>query len=266
VPKEEFVFIPVSDGIRLSAKLYIPDGPGPFPAVMEALPYRKDDITNNYEAEYKRLRDEGGYVVCRLDVRGTGSSEGIAEDEYLPIEQQDLCEVIDWLATQDWSSGAVGMYGTSYSGFNSLQVAMHRPPALKAIISIFATDSRYTDDVHYGGGANRGIDRQSQIVGPRGQKVQKRPRARSFDVGERGIHVSRLEGPSHHAIVVVEVATEKIRPGAFASAAALVFEADATRPAWRRSVLSPRPGAPRQRSETSACRSAPRPPRRHGRN
>ncbi len=158
MPTEQLVFIPASDGIRLSAKLYLPDGDGPFPALLEALPYRKDDITNYYEAEYRRLRDEGGYGVCRVDVRGTGSSEGIAEDEYLPREQQDLCEVIEWLATQDWASGAVGMYGTSYSGFNSLQVAMHRPPALKAIISIFATDSRYTDDVHYGGGVNRGID------------------------------------------------------------------------------------------------------------
>ncbi|MEX0834321.1 MAG: CocE/NonD family hydrolase [Actinomycetota bacterium] len=158
MPKEELVFIPVSDGIRLSAKLFIPEGGGPFPAVIEALPYRKDDVTLAYEGDYRRLRDEGDYIVCRLDVRGTGSSEGIPEDEYTPREQEDICEVIEWLATQEWSSGSVGMFGTSYSGFNSLQVAMHRPPALKAIVSIMATDSRYTDDVHYGGGAQRGID------------------------------------------------------------------------------------------------------------
>lgn len=158
MPKEEIVYIPMQDGVRLSATLYLPDGGGPFPAVMEALPYRKDDVTNNYAPEYRRLRDEGDYAVCRVDVRGTGSSEGIAEDEYPVQEQTDMCEVINWLATQPWSSGAVGMYGTSYSGFNSLQVAMERPPALKAIISIYATDSRYTDDVHLGGGAQRGLD------------------------------------------------------------------------------------------------------------
>ena len=155
---EEHVWIPTSDGVRLNAKLYRPDGDGPFPVVIEALPYRKDDVTSYYESEYRRLRDEGGYAVCRIDVRGTGTSEGIALDEYLPREQEDLCQAIEWLAAQPWSNGTVGMYGTSYSGFNSLQVAMHRPPALKAIVSIFATDARYTDDVHFGGGAQRGID------------------------------------------------------------------------------------------------------------
>jgi len=65
---------------------------------------------------------------------------------------------IAWLAEQEWSNGSVGMFGTSYSGFNSLQVAALRPPALQAIIPIYATDRRFTDDVHYGGGAMRGID------------------------------------------------------------------------------------------------------------
>ncbi len=148
----------MADGARLAATLYLPGGRGPWPAVLEALPYRKDDITNYYDAEYRRIAEEGGYAVCRVDVRGTGSSEGLASDEYPPQEQDDLGEVIGWLASRDWCTGSVGMYGTSYSGFNSLQVAMKRPPALKAIISIFATDSRYTDDVHYGGGALRGID------------------------------------------------------------------------------------------------------------
>jgi predicted acyl esterase len=105
-----------------------------------------------------RLRDEHGYAVARLDLRGTGSSDGLAVDEYPAQEQQDVCEVIAWLAEQDWCTGAVGMYGTSYSGFNSLQVACERPPALKAICAIYATDDRYTDDVHYMGGAFRLLD------------------------------------------------------------------------------------------------------------
>src|SRR3990170_4549192 len=89
---------------------------------------------------------------------GTGSSQGIAEDEYPAVERTDLLTVIDWLATQDWSTGSVGMYGTSYSGFNSIQLAMERPPALKAIIPIYATDDRYADDVHYFGGALKALD------------------------------------------------------------------------------------------------------------
>ena len=153
----EHLFIPTSDGTRLAATLYSPDGGGPWPAILEALPYRKDDITASYRPEYVRLAEKG-YVVCRLDVRGTGSSEGIAPDEYSAQERQDLLEVIGWLASQSWSSGAVGMYGTSYSGFNSLQIASDRPPELKAIISIFASDDRHGDDVHYFGGALKQLD------------------------------------------------------------------------------------------------------------
>ncbi len=150
-------FIEMSDGVRLAASLYLPDAGGPWPAILEALPYRKDDLTATYRGEYLRLAD-AGYAVCRVDVRGTGTSEGIAEDEYPEIEQRDLNEVIAWLASREWSTGNVGMYGTSYSGFNSIQVAMTRPPALKAIIPIFATDDRYADDVHYFGGALKALD------------------------------------------------------------------------------------------------------------
>ncbi|MEU9015309.1 CocE/NonD family hydrolase [Streptomyces sp. NPDC048479] len=153
------LMIPMSDGVRLAATLYLPDRDEPAPALLEALPYRKDDILGaESRPEYARLRDEHGYAVCRVDVRGTGSSEGLATDEYPAGETDDLCEVIAWLAAQPWCSGAVGMFGTSYSGFNSLHVAMRRPPALKAIVPIYSSDDRFTDDVHYMGGALRLID------------------------------------------------------------------------------------------------------------
>jgi predicted acyl esterase len=74
-------FITISDGVRLASTLYVPDGEGPWPAILEALPYRKDDLTASYRTEYVRL-SEAGYVVCRVDVRGTGTSDGVAEDEY----------------------------------------------------------------------------------------------------------------------------------------------------------------------------------------
>jgi predicted acyl esterase len=153
------VRIPMDDGAFLSATLYVPDtANGPQPCILEALPYRKDDITSSYRPEYTRLRDEFAYAVCRLDLRGTGSSSGDAVDEYPAREQQDLAQVIGWLARQNWCDGNVGMYGTSYSGFNSLQMACENPPELKAVIAIYATDDRYTDDVHYRGGALRFID------------------------------------------------------------------------------------------------------------
>jgi uncharacterized protein len=154
-------WIPMEDGVRLAASLYLPEaveGGEAAPVVLEALPYRKDDVTASYRPEYERLCHEHGYVVARVDLRGTGSSEGVATDEYPASEQADLCRVIDWLASQPWATGAVGMYGTSYSGFNSLQVAAERPPALKAVVAIYASDDRYTDDVHYTGGALKLLD------------------------------------------------------------------------------------------------------------
>ena len=159
--RTEDVFLTMPDGVRLAATLYHPDGDGPSPALLEALPYRKDDVTGTegYREEYHRFAGEFGYLVCRLDVRGTGSSEGGAiVNEYTQRELEDITEVIGWLASQPWSNGNVGMYGTSWSGFNSLQVAMLRPPALKAICSIFASDDRYADDVHYFGGALKQLD------------------------------------------------------------------------------------------------------------
>jgi predicted acyl esterase len=153
-------WIPMEDGVRLAASLFLPgsvEGGEAAPVVLEALPYRKDDVTASYRQEYERLA-AAGYVVCRVDVRGTGTSEGVAEDEYPEVEQRDMNEVIAWLASQAWCTGSVGMYGTSYSGFNSIQVAMTRPAALKAIIPIFATDDRYADDVHYFGGALKALD------------------------------------------------------------------------------------------------------------
>jgi hypothetical protein len=150
-------WIPLSDGVRLAARLWLPDEL-PAPALLEALPYRMDDLTASYASEYERLCREGGLAVARVDLRGTGSSEGLAGDEYPPEERADLLEVIAWLAAAEWSSGRVGMYGTSYSGFNAIQLAIERPPALAAICAIYATDDRYTDDVHYTGGALRALD------------------------------------------------------------------------------------------------------------
>ena len=131
---------------------------GPQPCLLEALPYRKDDLTSSYAAGYRSLCEEYGYAVCRIDVRGTGSSPGDPLDEYQEAEQRDLPDAIAWLAEQEWCDGQVGMFGTSYSGFNSLQIACERPPALKAICAIFATDDRWTDDVHWRGGALRLVD------------------------------------------------------------------------------------------------------------
>ena len=149
--------IEMSDGVRLSVTLFLPVAQ-PAPCILEALPYRKDDMTAGWRPEYERFADEFGFAVARVDVRGTGSSGGLATDEYPQVEQRDLAEVIAWLATQPWCTGSVGMFGTSYGGFNSFQLACERPAHLNAIIPIYATDDRFTDDVHQMGGARKWLD------------------------------------------------------------------------------------------------------------
>src|SRR3954464_1121575 len=148
----------MTDGVELAATLFLPNTPEPQPCLLEALPYRKDDLTSSYAEGYRVLRDEHSYAVCRVDLRGTGSSAGDATDEYPLVERSDLGTVIAWLAEQDWCDGNIGMFGTSYSGFNSLQIAAERPPALKAIVAIYSSDDRWNDDVHWRGNALRLVD------------------------------------------------------------------------------------------------------------
>lgn len=146
------VFIPLPDGTRLAATLWLPEK-HPAPVVLEAIPYRRRDGTVFRDSEMAPWYAEQGLAYCRLDLRGSGESDGLLSDEYLPQEQQDLCQAIAWLAAQPWCSGRVGMTGISWGGFNALQVAALRPPALQAIITLCSTDDRFADDVHYMGGA-----------------------------------------------------------------------------------------------------------------
>ena len=151
---EEHVWITLSDGCRLGARLWLPEGAErkPVPAVLEYIPYRKRDGTRSRDEPMHGYFAEHGYAAVRVDMRGSGESDGHLADEYLKQEQDDALEVIAWIAAQPWCTGAVGMMGKSWGGFNALQVAARRPPALKAIITVCSTDNRYADDVHYMGG------------------------------------------------------------------------------------------------------------------
>ena len=150
----EQTWITLRDGTRLSARIWLPEDAeqDPVPAIFELLPYRLNDGTAPRDSRHFPYLAGHGYACVRVDQRGTGESDGLMLDEYLPQEQADGCEVIEWLAAQPWCTGAVGMVGISWSGFNSLQIAAHRPPALKAIVTLCSTDDRYADDVHYDGG------------------------------------------------------------------------------------------------------------------
>ncbi|MGE0117879.1 MAG: CocE/NonD family hydrolase [Dongiaceae bacterium] len=150
----ENVFIPLKDGTKLAARIWLPEDAEktPVPAVLEYLPYRKRDGTPERDALTHPYFAGHGYAGVRVDIRGTGESDGILLDEYLKLEQDDCLEVLQWLAAQPWCTGACGMIGISWGGFNGLQVAARRPPELKAVISLCSTDDRYADDIHAMGG------------------------------------------------------------------------------------------------------------------
>ena len=149
-------WIPLSDGTRLCARIWLPADPEPVPAVLEYLPYRKDDVTAADDAMHHAYFAGCGYAGVRVDIRGSGDSGGVLTDEYSRQEGDDALEVLAWIAAQPWCSGKVGMMGISWGGFNSLQIAARRPPELAAIITACSTDDRYDNDVHYLGGVPLG--------------------------------------------------------------------------------------------------------------
>lgn len=121
-----------------------------FPALLEMLPYRKDD---DFYARDFPLYDwfaQRGFLMVKVDVRGTGGSRGtLPAREYSEEELDDAVEVIAALAADPRTNGRVGMWGVSWGGFNAIQVALRRPPALGAILALHASDDLYHDDVRY---------------------------------------------------------------------------------------------------------------------
>ena len=152
VREVEHHWIEMPDGVRLAARIWLPEGAGAVPAILECIPYRKRDMV--------RARDEGnhpflathGYACLRVDMRGSGDSEGVMQDMYTPAELDDARRLIDWIARQEWCSGKVGMFGTSWGGTASLQAAVDAPEPLKAVIANCAMIDRFEDDIHWMGG------------------------------------------------------------------------------------------------------------------
>ncbi len=154
VIEDENVFVAMPDGARLAARIWRPanSDAAPVPAILEYIPYRKrfgtavrDAVTHGYLAGR-------GYACVRVDLRGSGESDGVLRDEYLEQELSDGEAVIDWIARQRWCDGQVAMMGISWGGFNALQIAARRPQALKTVITLSSTDDRYADDIHHMGG------------------------------------------------------------------------------------------------------------------
>lgn len=152
VTSTETIWIEMPDGARLAARLWLPEGDGSFPTILEYIPYRRRDRT--------RLRDEAmhprfaraGYASIRVDMRGAGDSDGLMHGEYLEQEIQDGCDVIGWIRGQEWSDGQVGMFGKSWGAYSAYQVAARRPEGLRAIAPVMGTDDRWAECIHFSGG------------------------------------------------------------------------------------------------------------------
>jgi len=153
----ETSWLTMKDGMRLSATFFkpVPRAPGEkFPVLFEFLPYRKDDSFYIRDYPIYAYFVRRGFMMAKVDIRGTGSSEGaVPPREYSEQELEDAIEIIDQLSKVPGSNSRVGMWGISWGGFNAIQVAMRQPPALKAILAIDASDDLFHDDVHYIDGA-----------------------------------------------------------------------------------------------------------------
>jgi len=174
VERIDVVRIPMADGTRLCGRLWLPADKArrPAPVVLEYIPYRTRDAYSAADDHWGQVLASHGIAFARIDIRGSGDSEGLLRDEYLAQEQDDAVEIIAWLARQPWCSGNVGMRGISWGGFSTLQTAMRNPPALKAIMPLACSDRRYTDDAHYIGGClgltnfKWGVNFKAVMAGP----------------------------------------------------------------------------------------------------
>ncbi|MFP4644427.1 MAG: CocE/NonD family hydrolase, partial [Spirochaetales bacterium] len=150
----EHEWIPLPDGTRLASRIWMPEDAleDPVPALLEYIPYRKRDDEREKAASIHGYFAGHGYASVRVDIRGSGDSDGVLLDEYLRQEQEDGLAILRWIASQPWCTGKVGIFGISWGGFNALQIAALRPPELAAIITVCSTDDRYSDDIHHMGG------------------------------------------------------------------------------------------------------------------
>lgn len=142
--------ITMSDGGALAVTYYLPKGLERAPVLLEMLPYRKDDSFYGRDYSLYSYFVKRGYAVAKVDVRGTGGSAGAVPDrEYSDREIADAEELIHTLATAPFSTGKVGMFGISWSGFNAIITAMNKPKELAAILAVNASDDLFHDDVHF---------------------------------------------------------------------------------------------------------------------
>jgi putative CocE/NonD family hydrolase len=146
-------WVPLRNGERLAARLWLPAGAdrAPAPAIVEYIPYRKGDYTAVRDQMNHGYLAAHGYACVRVDVRGTGDSDGVHREQWGEEYERDAAELFAWLAAQPWCNGRIGMMGLSWGAQIGLRMAVLAPPQLKAVICVSGADDRYTNK--YLGGA-----------------------------------------------------------------------------------------------------------------
>lgn len=154
------------DGVHLTADVYRPAQTGSFPALLSMHSYCKDIERTSWlgkvirrmspdfsgvEAGDHEFWVKNGYVHVIADVRGSAKSEGSNHGLHSPQEAQDGYDLVEWIASQPWCDGNVGMSGISYLGIIQYFVAAKRPPHLKAIFPHDAWGDLYRDIMYHGG-------------------------------------------------------------------------------------------------------------------
>lgn len=149
--------IPAGEDTIAGVRFEPTEGTAPRPVVLMAFPYHKDDYLTygRYEPTLRYLTNHG-YEVVVMDLPGTGLSTGRKSEPFTEDEGSAVAVVVEWLADQEWSTGAVGMFGKSWGGQTQLRAAQEAPRGLKAIVPVMPAVDLY-EDVTYTGGVMEAI-------------------------------------------------------------------------------------------------------------
>jgi predicted acyl esterase len=178
------IFIPMRDGVKLAADVYLPEGKGPFPVILTRTPYLKQNMVRMGGAE---RFVKAGYAYVAQDVRGKGHSEGFYAAFVNDIE--DGYDTVEGLAKQPWSNGQIGITGASAMGITSNLAAIARPPHLKAAYVIVAPNETFSTSFL------GGVPKDKDTVGwMKGQGVSDEAVARSLAGATRSVFTERA-GP-----------------------------------------------------------------------
>lgn len=170
--EEAPVYVEASDGVALYVEVTRPDVEAKVPTILTVGPYhnviRAAGLRPYRDAPYNTIPDyvPRGYAFVVADVRGFGNSGGCVE-VWGPKEQQDVFDLVEWVAAQEWSDGNVGLFGQSYVGTTALMGAVMQAPHLKAVVSVAPVANPY-EDWHFGGvpnGENTGSPLGYQMTG-----------------------------------------------------------------------------------------------------